>query len=133
MMEDISPAEQGDQLAGCGVAEAELVIDQAVGLHAPTWGELDELAGFDWLQPPDAERAETLGMMYSMCAPGSRERYGGVSADADLDLGASLVAVSEVVQAIAAWSAANGGYCVVHAEAPGSTTCCSGRRPTRRR
>ena len=38
MMEDIAPAEQGDQLAGCDLPHAEMVVDQAVGLHAPTWG-----------------------------------------------------------------------------------------------
>ncbi len=38
LMEDIRPARQGDQLAGCDLEQAKVVVDQAVGLHAPTWG-----------------------------------------------------------------------------------------------
>jgi len=44
MMEDITPAQQGDQIDGCGVEQAALVVDQAVGLHGPTWGRAEELA-----------------------------------------------------------------------------------------
>ena len=50
VMEDVVPARQGDQLAGCTVEHAELVIDQAVGLHAahlgpwPRTGRTDRLA-----------------------------------------------------------------------------------------
>ena len=60
MMEDIAPAEPGDQLAGCDLPHAELVIDQAVGLHAPTWGRTEHYADFEWLHRPDAERAANL-------------------------------------------------------------------------
>lgn len=38
IMDDLAPAEQGDQLAGCSVEHAELAIDQAIALHQPHWG-----------------------------------------------------------------------------------------------
>lgn len=117
MMEDISPAEQGDQLAGCGPTQAELVVDQAVGLHAPTWGRIDEYAELDWIHPPDPERAAGLGAMYALCAPGFADRYRGRLSDADLALGDTLVAsFPRLFEVIATWAAANGGYCVVHAD-----------------
>ncbi len=93
------------------------MIDQAVGLHAPTWGRIGDFVGFEWIQVPDAERATTLSMMYAMCAPGFSDRYRGRLSDDDLALGDILVAgFPALFEAIAAWAAANSGYCVVHAD-----------------
>jgi hypothetical protein len=38
LMEDLAPAEQGDQLRGVSVDEALLVVDEAAKLHASHWG-----------------------------------------------------------------------------------------------
>ncbi len=117
IMEDIRPAEQGDQLAGCGLAEAQLVIDQAIGLHAPTWGRVGEFAGFDWLHQPDAERANTLGAMYSLCAPGFVARYDGRLSSEDVALADVLVGhYPQIFDATAAWADRHQGYCVIHAD-----------------
>jgi len=117
MMEDIAPAQQGDQLAGCDPEQAELVVDQAVGLHAPTWGHTERYADFEWLQRPDAERAANLGAMYTMFMPGFGERYRGRLNDADLVLGEALVQhYPKLYAATAAWAAANHGFCVIHAD-----------------
>lgn len=45
MMEDLSPAEQGDQLQGVSVSQARLAVIEAAKLHASHWGDdaLDEL------------------------------------------------------------------------------------------
>lgn len=45
MMEDLAPAEQGDQLKGVSLDQARLVIEQAARLHASHWGDeaLDDL------------------------------------------------------------------------------------------
>lgn len=117
MMEDIAPAEQGDQLAGCDLEHAELVIDQAAGLHAPTWGRTDRYADCDWLHLPDPERAANLSAMYSMFMPGFVERYRGRLSDADLALGETLVErYLQLFEATTAWAQANHGWCVVHAD-----------------
>lgn len=44
MLEDLSPAVGGDQIAGCSLDQAETVVTAAAGLHAPFWGstELDD-------------------------------------------------------------------------------------------
>ena len=46
IMEDLAPAEQGDQMRGCTLAEAEKVIDEAAKLHSSHWNNLaiDDLA-----------------------------------------------------------------------------------------
>lgn len=45
MMEDLAPAEQGDQLKGVNLDQARLVVVEAAKLHASHWGDegLDEL------------------------------------------------------------------------------------------
>ena len=49
VMEDLAPAEQGDQIAGCTVEQAAIAIDEAARLHGPRWGDptLHELAWLD--------------------------------------------------------------------------------------
>jgi hypothetical protein len=46
MMEDLAPAEQGDQLRGCSVEQARLAVHEAANLHASHWGDnsIEELA-----------------------------------------------------------------------------------------
>jgi hypothetical protein len=39
VLEDVAPAVQGDQLAGCTIEQAALAIDEAVKLHGPRWGD----------------------------------------------------------------------------------------------
>jgi len=45
MMEDLAPAEQGDQLAGVSLDQARLAVVEAAKLHASHWGDesLDDL------------------------------------------------------------------------------------------
>jgi hypothetical protein len=74
LLEDLAPAEQGDQLAGCSPAEAQIAIDELVGLHAPRWGD-PALAELDWLhRDPEGNRAFMLGMLPMLWA-GFQERY----------------------------------------------------------
>ena len=60
IMEDMAPAEQGDQLAGCSVAEAERALDAAAVLHAAYW--MDEtLDSHGWLQGTRAAPQSSMG------------------------------------------------------------------------
>ncbi len=74
LMEDIDPAEQGDQLAGCTVAEAELAVDALVGLHGPRWDD-PSLTDVDWLTPRDPARGAELAGLYQMLFAGFADRY----------------------------------------------------------
>ena len=48
LLEDVAPASQGDQIAGCTVAQAELAMRELARLHAPVLGDV-ELGAADWL------------------------------------------------------------------------------------
>ncbi len=65
VLEDMSPAEQGNQIIGCGLNHAEAAIDELVALHGPRWND-PTLWDVDFLQRrATAEDAMTLQMMYS--------------------------------------------------------------------
>jgi len=86
LMEDITPASQGDQLAGADVAHAELAVAAAADLHGSTWGLSGELAELEWLDAPSEQRVRDLSALYRMLSPGFVERYReDLDAD-DLDL-----------------------------------------------
>jgi hypothetical protein len=50
VLEDLAPAEAGDQIAGCSVDQARAAAVNVAGLHAPTWNE-PSLRELDWLIP----------------------------------------------------------------------------------
>jgi hypothetical protein len=48
VLEDLAPAQQGDQIAGCTVDQARAAAINVAGLHAPTWNDRS-LRELDWL------------------------------------------------------------------------------------
>jgi len=72
LLEDLAPAEQGDQLAGCDVAVAEAAVAELVGLHAPRWADAS-LGSFDWLD--DTTRSEGAGPLLALLWSGFCDRY----------------------------------------------------------
>lgn len=74
VLEDMAPAEQGDQIRGCSVGEARLAVDQLVRMQGPRWGD-PSLASVDWLQRRDVSDTDRLGGMFSMLLPGFLETY----------------------------------------------------------
>lgn len=75
MMEDLAPAEQGDQLRGVSLETTRLVLEQAARLHASHWGDdrIDDLA---WVQgtrnAPSAVSPEMVAGLWT----GFVHRYG---------------------------------------------------------
>ena len=76
LMEDLAPAEQGDQLKGTTAAVATAAVNELVGLHAPYWCS-DKVHEFDWLQTktPD-DSGPTTQQLYQAQLPGFIESYG---------------------------------------------------------
>jgi Phosphotransferase enzyme family len=72
VMEDIAPAEQGDQIAGGTVQQASLAIDEAARLHGPRWGDptLEELS---WLDRGGT--VEAMAAMHGVVWEAFVERY----------------------------------------------------------
>lgn len=77
MMEDLSPAEQGDQLRGCTLDQARLAVLEAANLHASHWDDpaIDELPWVTGARtaPPSAsaEPGALAALWSAFCA-----RYG---------------------------------------------------------
>ncbi len=76
MMEDLAPAEQGDQLRGVTLDQARLAVIEAAKLHASHWGDegLDELP---WVSnakaaPPSAATPGAVAQLWG----GFKQRYG---------------------------------------------------------
>jgi hypothetical protein len=72
VLEDMAPAVQGDQMAGCSVDDAALALQELVKLHAPRWGD-QSLMQLEWLHRH--EQAAGTGALVQMLMPGFVERY----------------------------------------------------------
>lgn len=117
VMEDIRGAEQGDQLAGCSVDRATAVIEQAVGLHAPTWNRVDEVGDLDWLAAPDPERTAQMQMLFGLTLPGFLDRYEDRLTADERDIGRAIVdRYAELAARLAEWAHAHRAWCITHAD-----------------
>lgn len=75
LLEDLAPAEQGDQLAGCDESVARAAVLELVGLHAPSWNDT-ELSKLDWIGSSSAESQGMLIELYNAQLPGFMDRLG---------------------------------------------------------
>jgi hypothetical protein len=74
LLEDLAPAVQGDQLAGCSPGVARAAVLELVGLHAPSWCDAG-LRGIDWLGEPNDMTVEIGRALYRAQLPPFLERY----------------------------------------------------------
>ena len=74
LLEDVAPARQGDQLAGCSVDEAAAALDELALLHSPHWGDPD-LSEVPWLRDGSRDQASGLRESLRFLLPGFLERY----------------------------------------------------------
>lgn len=84
VLEDMAPAEPGDQIRGCSVDVARAAVLELVGLQAPSWCR-DDLARYDWLSAGDADDGAAAELstrdLYGQLLPPFLDRYGQVLAD----------------------------------------------------
>jgi hypothetical protein len=90
VLEDMAPAVQGDQLAGCSVDLASIALEELAKLHAPRWGD-PSLLELDWLHKGDQAASGTTMIVQGLYL-GFRERYADRLTDEQLDLSARLSA-----------------------------------------
>ena len=102
LMEDLSGSEQGDQMRGLNVAEAELAVQQAVALHAPRWGDptLTEMTFGESVVRSRDENTARLQMIYDMCFEATLNRLGPNLPAAAIDL------VRQFAPKVTSWSQA---------------------------
>jgi len=93
LLEDMAPATQGDQIAGCTAEEARRAAVNLAGLHGPRWSD-PTLHDHDWLLAPDAEGAVLLREILVSATDAFVDRYGPRMARDDV---ATLRAVAEAI------------------------------------
>jgi len=82
LMEDLAPAQQGNQIDGCDTAQARTAVLELAKLHGPRWGDpaLDDV---EWLSRRAPGESQQLAMLWSMFLPGFLGTFGKyLSADA---------------------------------------------------
>jgi Phosphotransferase enzyme family len=91
LLEDVAPARQGDQLAGCSIEQAAVAVEELPRLHAPRWGD-GGLAGLDWLHRDQDEAVAFTSQLVAGLFEGFCDRY-SARVDADImGLGERLMA-----------------------------------------
>jgi hypothetical protein len=75
LLEDLAPAEQGDQMRGCTVEEAALAVDEMALLHGPMWNAEGLDGRFTWLGRGSGTTEPGAGSFVEMLIPGFFERY----------------------------------------------------------
>jgi hypothetical protein len=85
LLGDMAPAVQGDQIAGCTTAEAELAVRAVAGLHGPRWCDPAwlEFSATAMPKPGDENAAKGLGDVAVMAADMTIERLGAAMSEAD--------------------------------------------------
>jgi hypothetical protein len=109
LFEDVGPARQGDQIAGCGIEDARAGIRQAAAIHAPSWGKT-ELLEAEWLAPPPGLR-EQLGALYAQAHEVFRERYADTLEPEYMEVCNQLAKLSK-----ASFTREDPAKCVVHGD-----------------
>lgn len=74
LLEDLAPACQGDQLAGCSPEVAKVAVNELVRLHAPRWAD-PSLAEIEWLHRDREASQQFMLMLLPALWDGFRERY----------------------------------------------------------
>ena len=111
VLEDLAPAEQGDQMLGCSLAEAELALHEMAMLHGPRWGD-PGLAAMPWLHRSSPENIERMQGLVTALAPTFLERLSdGLEPDV-VELTERFVAsIGEyVVDQPGPWTVAHGDF-----------------------
>ncbi|WP_245233946.1 phosphotransferase family protein [Mycobacterium sp. PS03-16] len=112
LLADMSPAVQGDQLAGCREAEARLAVEALAGLHGPTWcdPDLDGMPGIV-MPRPDADGAKGFGDIAVMAAGITADKLGERMSMQDRDT------LSEAMSRVTPWLLAAGDrFALLHGD-----------------
>jgi hypothetical protein len=75
VLEDMAPAEVGDQIVGCAPAQAEVALVELARLHAPRWGD-PTLYDLDWVSRRDEAGMAGVVALYRQFWPGFVARFG---------------------------------------------------------
>jgi aminoglycoside phosphotransferase (APT) family kinase protein len=85
LLEDMTPAKPGNQLAGCSAAVARAAIGELVKLHAPTWADTS-LRGLDWIEERLPDKGAQWQEMYRASLAPFLARFGPALADDEREI-----------------------------------------------
>ncbi len=88
VLEDMAPARQGDQMAGCSVDDADLALAELARLHSPRWGD-PALERLEWLDRGGIG-GDGGGELLALLFDGFVERYGAELDDDVIEAGRFL-------------------------------------------
>jgi aminoglycoside/choline kinase family phosphotransferase len=74
LLEDLAPAEAGDQIAGCSPEDAAAAVAELAALHASRWGD-PALLDLAWLDRPSPEAAAATAQVVTTLFAGFVDRY----------------------------------------------------------
>jgi aminoglycoside/choline kinase family phosphotransferase len=90
VLEDIIGSQQGDQLSGASVVQAQSSIDQLVKLHAPLWNS-SKLNSLAWMPRHSMESSQGTRDLLRSVFPGFTTRFANLVDSEVLQLGEKLV------------------------------------------
>ncbi|MBD2899201.1 hypothetical protein amrb99_81840 [Actinomadura sp. RB99] len=96
LLDDLHPAAQGDQLAGCTPEQAADAVTNLAGLHGPRWCD-PTLADLPWLSAVGADDAATLAEVFAPAVETFADRFAADLGDGDVRT------LRETAGAVAAW------------------------------
>ncbi len=89
ILEDLAPAQQGDQLAGCSPEIARAALVELAKLHGPTWCD-ETLRGRGLIAEPSPARAVQGRELYAQMLPAFLARFGPRLAPDERDILAAV-------------------------------------------
>ncbi|MGI9600789.1 MAG: phosphotransferase family protein [Acidimicrobiales bacterium] len=94
VLEDLAPAEQGDQIGGCSIDQALVAVENLAGLHGPRWCDRS-LYDHDWLGRAEPEAVNFGALLLVDSTQRFNERYRDRLAGADADVFSAFAAKAE--------------------------------------
>lgn len=85
VLEDLAPAEQGDQISGCSIEQARSAVVNLAGLHAPRWCD-PALLDLTWIRRSSAAESEVLESMVIDSTERFIDHYGDRVPDSDVSV-----------------------------------------------
>jgi len=74
VLEDVAPAEQGDQMRGCPISDIEAAVDEMALLHGPRWDD-PTLLDIGWLNRSSPDAVENIVGLITMAVEPFKANY----------------------------------------------------------
>jgi hypothetical protein len=109
LLQDLAPARQGDQLAGCDARVASRAVGELVGLHAPSWCDPD-MRAHEWLGEPTADAVAFAHELYTLQLPAFLERFRDRIEPDEADI------ITRMAESESVWQLSDGLKTLIHVD-----------------